>query len=340
MKAESLQEVYSAFGEKISKVYVVPLIRFNHPETDYLYLLYEKMLSENTYSILSLSVFGHFKPILSRLRNQETILHYHWLHFQDLKALTGMPWKLFCIWLYKLLGGNLVWTVHNLTPHDQKWLSLHNAIYKWMAKKADKIHIHCNIVKEEVAQAYNAEPEKIFTLPHPEYNLQRKSKDESITFLNTTFDIEINYSKSVFLMFGNISEYKGIPEVIELFKSEFKDAQLIIAGPIKKGNDELAAEIRGLMSDSSNIILVPDFIQDEQIPFFFGASDAAVFNFRTILTSGTVKMAESFDKAIIAPNKGCLSEYSSNTKFHLFNNKQELTQSIKKVIATLPYEEN
>ena len=143
MEAKSLTELYSQVNKHFSKVFVVPLIRLKFPKTDYLYLFYKDILaSSGEISINSISVFGHYKFVYEAIINKDTILHYHWLEFQNGKALLGMPYKLLCIGLFKLLGGNIVWTIHNLTPHDRKYLKFHKLIHKWMAKKASLLHVH------------------------------------------------------------------------------------------------------------------------------------------------------------------------------------------------------
>lgn len=133
MKASSLEEVYTSVNPEANIIYVVPLIRYSHKKSDYLYLLYEELIEADKYRIESVSVFNHFKLITGKLTQKNAILHYHWLEFQDLKSLLGMPWKLCCVFLFKLLGGNIVWTLHNEYPHDQKYLKLHSFyIRKWL----------------------------------------------------------------------------------------------------------------------------------------------------------------------------------------------------------------
>lgn len=111
MEATSLDEIYASVNVDAKTIYVVPLIRYSLKRSDYLYLLYEELLNGEKYTIESISVFNHFKLVVAILKNKNAILHYHWLEFQDLKSLLGMPWKIACIYLFKKLGGNIVWKI-------------------------------------------------------------------------------------------------------------------------------------------------------------------------------------------------------------------------------------
>lgn len=50
------------------------------------------------------------------------------------------------------------------------------------------------------------------------------------------------------------------------------------------------------------------WIEDEDYQFFFGACDAVVFPFKSILTSGSVMLALSFGKPVVVPRLGCLPD--------------------------------
>src|SRR5690554_1644881 len=159
MKVQSLEEVYESVDSQAKVIYVVPLIRFSHKKTDYLYLLYQSLINSDKYSIQTISVLHHFKLITGILKNRHAILHYHWLELQDLKSLLGMPWKMFCIWLFRVFGGKIVWTIHNEFPHDQKYLWLHAFLHRRMAAWSAKLHVHCksavNIMKERLRVSEN-----------------------------------------------------------------------------------------------------------------------------------------------------------------------------------------
>ncbi|MBO6524494.1 MAG: hypothetical protein JJ971_11750 [Balneolaceae bacterium] len=330
MEVSSLKELYSKVSEHVETVFVVPLIRYSFPKTDYLFLLYKDIIDDPDITIESISVFAHFQFVLKSLFSKNTILHYHWLEFQDIKSLLGMPYKLLCIVLYSLFGGSVVWTVHNLKPHNQKLPNLHLKIHKWMAKRSSLIHVHSENSVHLVSKFYDVAPNKIFVFKHPEFPADIKpQKAERVEFLSFYGDGRTDLTPPVFLVFGGLSEYKGIREVIEIFLSQSNDFTLIIAGYVKKGQESLHRFIVQKTIDDSRVLYIPSFIPEEHYSLLLNSVDICIFNYNEILSSGAAQMALSYQKRIIAPNKGDLMELKNHTNVSLFETRNEMLNFIK-----------
>ena len=333
MEISSLKELYSGINKHIETVFVVPLIRFDFPKTDYLFLLYRDLIKEKKINIVSISVFAHFKFVLSAILNRKTILHYHWLEFQDFKSLIAMPYKLLCILLYRLFGGDIIWTVHNLKPHDKKYLSLHLRIHTWMANLASVVHVHAASSVPVVSNTYTIPSDKIRVLKHPDFPAEILHRETAQNELLSLYgDGRSELSNPVFLIFGGISEYKGIRDIIGLLSEMKNDFTLIIAGYVKPGQESLHNFIIEYTIDDPRVIYVPSFIPEEHYSFLFNASDICIFNYSEILTSGGVKMAQAYNKQIIAPNYGELKELKKQPNVSLFDSKKELQALIIQAI--------
>tara|TARA_R110002124_G_scaffold261859_2_gene427832 strand:+ start:3746 stop:4762 length:1017 start_codon:yes stop_codon:yes gene_type:complete len=335
MKVKSLCDIYTSLGFSEGTIFVVPLINFTHSDSDYLYQLYKPLLELQEYQIQNVTIFDHFKFVVSAIISKKVLLHYHWLEFQDLKSMMGMPWKLLCILLFKLFGGTLVWTVHNLEPHDQKWLPAHLKMHRWMGKKSDAVHIHCSSSADLVSKKFAVNKVKLYTYPHPLFPAKEIQKSESIEFINRKFKSDIKYETPVLLFFGNISEYKRIENILDIIEDEKFNVQVLIAGPIKKGQKTLLNRLKVRSKEQDYITLIPDFISDQETPYLFGASDLCFFNYKKILTSGAVAMALSYKKSIIAPDIGCLSELNSYSNVQLFSSELEKKAYLTSAISTL-----
>ena len=335
MEISSLKELYSGLNKHISTVFVVPLIRYRFPKTDYLYLLYKNLIDENEINIESISVFAHFRFVLKVIVNRNTLLHYHWLEFQDFKSLLGMPYKLLCIGLYKLFGGDIIWTVHNLKPHDKKYLSLHLRIHKWMARIASLIHVHSPLSVPLVSDMYGVSPEKIHVLRHPDFPAkiipQETARKE---FLSVYGDGRSELKGPVCLIFGGISEYKGIRKIIELFSKQTFGFTLIIAGYVKKGQESLHNYIVEKTIDDTKVLYIPSFIPEKDYPLLLNTADVCIFNYEEILSSGGVKMAQAYRKKVIAPNAGDLRELKDDETVLLFDSIEELESLITSIPET------
>ena len=326
MEVSSLTELYQRLHKPFDKVFVVPLIRYGFKKTDYLYLLYKDLIESNKKPFIeNISVFGHYRFVLGALLSRNTVLHYHWVEFQDLRSLSAMPYKLFCIFLYKLLGGTIVWTVHNKVPHDKKYLGLHLKIHKWLAKKADLIHVHSNTAAGIISDFLSIEKDKIIILQHPSFPSEVIPDDESpAKFLDRYGYHTFKPDATVFLSFGAISEYKGLREIIEILKQQDKPFTFIMAGYIKKKQEELHRYIVDQTIEDERFVYINTFIPEKDLPYLFGLTDVCVFNYDEILTSGGVEMARSYGKKIIAPAMGGLLEYRNEKNFSLFSTSAEL----------------
>ncbi len=336
MPEHSLIRQYAKLEDNLSTLFVVPLIRFSQPETDYLYNLYRTCLesadAQTQYvKIKSLSVFAHYRFVWARMTGQPVLLHYHWLEFQDVKAAAGMVWKLFCLLLYKLLGGKLVWTIHNKKPHRGKWLTLNYFVRRWMARRADKLHVHCESVIPGLSQYFQVPSQKFFVHPHPRFPAHIYDRDKAISSLRKHYDLPVDTQQRLFLMFGNIARYKRIGEVINLFENLPSSNRLLVAGKVKKGNGNYFASIRKMADRQKNIHLVDRHIPEEHISWFFNGVDYLIYNHRHLIVSGVVELARSYKKEIIAPRAGCLQEMESRSNLLLFDNQDELRDHLRSV---------
>jgi len=325
---EKLQSMYRELTpdtDQMVDLFVVPLIRFQYKESDYLYLLYKEFIEnpESRFKIHSTSVWQHWSFVWRAVRNPATILHYHWLESTDLKSLTGMAYKLLCIILFQKLGGSIVWTVHNKLPHDDRFEWLNLKICSSMARRADRIHVHCSFAAEEISRFYNQPISKFRVIPHPAYPKTSIPRAKAIRMLNKKHDLQLRDEQKIFLMFGNISSYKQIDKVVEIFARMDQDKVLIIVGPVKKGQMSHYRNIRSLAEKAGNVRLIPHFIPENEVPLYHNACHCVVFNYSEILTSGGVALAQSYNCPIIAPNLGCIQELQYDN-LYLFTCQEEL----------------
>ncbi|OGU77759.1 MAG: hypothetical protein A2V93_10815 [Ignavibacteria bacterium RBG_16_34_14] len=335
MKESSLLDEYQKLSPGIAKIFVLPQIPEVNKNTSYLYQLYEEFLNDSSsIKIESFNAKSLPRIFLSRLKAEKSILHYHWFEFEDLKSFIGINWKLFWIILYKLFGGKIIWTVHNRYPHPNKYLYLNKKIRRQLARLADKLHVHCESAIDLVTDILNIEKEKFFVVKHPIFPSDIFEKDKAVEMLNKKyFHNHLSINDKIFLMFGSIAEYKGIKEVIEIFNKLDNKNKLIIAGFIKKGNQNYFNELKNL-SDNKKTFLEGSIIPDEDVPYFLNSADYVIFNYKDILTSGGVVLAMSYKKNIVVPSLGCLKELrDEQVKFFEVNkrSRENLTNIIIKL---------
>jgi hypothetical protein len=188
MNESSLLNEYQKLFPGVKKVFVLPQIPEVNKNTSYLYQFYKDILKDSSpVKVVSFNASSLPRIFLSRLKNEKSILHYHWFEFEDLKSFIGIKWKLFWIILFKILGGKIVWTIHNYHPHHHKFIYLNNKVRRLLAKFADRLHIHCESEINSVAEILSTEKEKFFVVKHPDFIAEIIEKNKAVKKLNERY---------------------------------------------------------------------------------------------------------------------------------------------------------
>ncbi len=254
--------------------------------------------------------YGFFAVLRSVKRYwKPDILHVHWPHpflVGNSKFMTMIKSIDFIceLFLLKLLGIKIIWTVHNIVDHEGKFKSLELSFNKFLAALCDRLIVHCTSAKAEVTKVYHKSASSIVVISHGNYIGRYKNV---ITVPEARDELKLGAEDTVFLNFGFIRPYKGVPDLISAFKKlNHPHAKLLIAG--KPYDNEIAAHILDSCKDNENIKNILEFIPDEDIQIYMNAADLIVFPFKDILTSGSVILAMSFGKPVIAPQAGCITD--------------------------------
>lgn len=313
---EKLLLIYREVLPSVQRIGVYPNITASSKQNPYLSLLYKEFPIE-TYSPSPLRPTYLFFP-------KSTLIHYNWLECKDFRGVVVLFIKLIPLFLFMIFGGKVIWTVHNHAPHHGKLPRLNNTLRSLFAKCCSQILVHSQAACEATITRFNILPGKILIIKHPLYPVKRISMDAATKKLEKLIPIT---QRPVFLMYGYIAKYKGIKEVVNLFKTS--DATLIVAGKVKE--QSYFEEIQANASKSDNIILIPRFITTEEEQALFSYVDGALFNFTTILTSGSLMLAGSYGTPIITqPFKSAIPDEFQVTTFETLD---ELSQIIKRYNA-------
>jgi glycosyltransferase involved in cell wall biosynthesis len=327
MGTKQLTEIYRELLPGISKLYVVPHIERFSAHNNYLKLLYNDLLAKS--SPITVQSFSFIPPsiVLRRLMGEQSVVHHHWFECSDFPGFLKILWKLFILGAYRMCGGKIVWTIHNRQPHHQQWRVANRLLRNIWSRYPHRYHVHCQSIINELAAHFAIPKQRFFVVPHPPYPVVKMEKEKAFKhLLNHYPEIPFNPKRPIYLMFGYIAPYKRIAEIAEIFATELKDRQLLIAGAVKSDGAAEAKRIRALKAP--NVILIDRHIPDEHLPYFFNSASAAVFNFKDILASGSVELAKNYGLALFLPRMGCLNEISGTNIYH-FSNRDELKNQIK-----------
>lgn len=247
------------------------------------------------------------------LTGRYDVLHLHW---PDSHLLSGSWWSAlakharFALLLayMRLRGTRIVWMMHNLKPHDRNHRLSAWLFPLWFPRACTHLIALTAHGLESGRRMYPALARKpAAVVPHGHY---RDEYPPAPTRAASRDRLGLPRDRFTFLFFGNIRRYKNVPLLIRAFRSmPGHDVQLLIAG--SPGHAVDAAEIRRLAGDDERIHLKLGFIPDEDVPAFMGAADVVVLPFDSILNSGSVLLALSFNRVVLAPRLGALPEIHS-----------------------------
>lgn len=239
------------------------------------------------------------------------ILHLHWIEPFISGASPIARWArasrlIFCLLVLRLAGTTIIWTPHNLVSHEDVDRKTERTVRRIVARLAHRLIAHSEASANEMVSAYDLPKRKIFVISHGNY---RGVYGETIERRLSKRRLGLSPDGHMFLFFGVLRPYKGIPALIrawQLFARDQGDCVLFIVG--KPGYEGCEASLRALAAGSSNIHFVFDFVPDEYVARYFSAADFAVFPFESITTSGSVSLALSFSVPVIAPRFPQLEE--------------------------------
>lgn len=325
----------------LKTLYVAPRPQNKRPETDYLTLLYRNLQSSSSSRELKIEFLSASQFIrlvsLSRIDPAQVLLHLHWMEFQRIKSAIGFLFKWLCVIIYLRRGGRIIWSVHNLFPHQGKWIKSNLFISRWLANKATAILLHCKSIAPQVSDSFQVDEHKFVVIPHVSYPLERISQVEAHTLLHSQFKLDLSEDKPTFLLFGQISSYKQIPETVLSILTEVSNCRLIVAGRVMSDGKKDALLLKKYHEEHPELILLFQSIDDEAIRALFSISDATILNYKAILDSGVFHLARSLKTPIIARSIGCFSEWSESPDVFLFQNEKEMIRHAKSITDLKTY---
>ena len=232
------------------------------------------------------------------------IVHVHWPAFSLPRRLPfsrrlSLLWFRFCIGTIRLLRYRLIWTVHNVVPHEHE-TSDDVAAARRIALTADAKIVHASQTLDQMA-GLGLDTTGVSVIPHGNYlgaypAFERPSQSRA--------RLSIEAEEFMVLFFGNIRPYKGVNSLLEAFlAADLERGRLVVAGECLDRRSFLA--IPG--ADDPRVSLHLDVVPDDRVATYYQAADVVCLPFASVTSSGSVILALSFGKPIIAPRLGALT---------------------------------
>jgi len=237
-------------------------------------------------------------------------VHIHWpSQFYDYsgrsRTIYGFAIFLFILVLARWRGARLVWTVHNLYPHEPCIIPRLDIWARHLLVRAASIFfVYGRAAAAEVAAEFPATRDRIVVIDHGHFIGYYPS---TIERQEARARLGLDERGGVFLFFGLCKPYKNLEGLIEAFSRLREGATLVIAGNFQDTGYE--SRIRTLLAPlGTRVLLHAGYVRNEDVQIYFKACDVVVAPFLRILNSATAILALSFGRPFVGPAFGPLRE--------------------------------
>jgi glycosyltransferase involved in cell wall biosynthesis len=243
------------------------------------------------------------------------VLHLHWTQLRWLgpRLLRTAAIASYFAQLRALQRGGtrIVWTIHNLVPHECDDPGAELVFLARLAETVDACIVHSESARDEVVASVaslggsaSAIAAKLRVVPHGNYiGCYRPARTREAERAR----LGIADDETVFAFVGQVRDYKNVDGLARAFRTaDLPRARLLIRG--RPRGDAVDRAVRDACADDPRIDYRAEFLADDELAATLLASDAVALPYHDCLTSGAALLAMSFGKAIVAPDRGCFRE--------------------------------
>lgn len=235
------------------------------------------------------------------------------LHWPDDFLSYASPWTALAYVAAELLlmaqararGVRIVWTIHDLGPHESPhpWLErLFWPLFLPMIDGYITLSEHARDAARRRFPSLCAVPGRV--VPHGHYRPaypvpppKTQARDE--------WGLPADAPVPVYV--GRIRPYKNVERLVAAFhRLESEAARLVVAG--NPSSNMLADRVRTVAAADPRVQLALRFLPEEEMASVVSAADLVVLPYDDILHSGTALLALSFNRPVLVPAEGAMGE--------------------------------
>ena len=205
-------------------------------------------------------------------------------------------WDLATLPVLKHSARPFVLCLHDAEPHPGDRYPLRAKAMEWQVNTSDALIVMSDHVADAAHSLYHYPRERIFKIPHGRFDFTGVENHARIFPEARPFRL---------LFLGRITEYKGLPLLLEAYRTLLASQRtfsLTIAG-----SGDLGAA-RGLIERLPNIELINEWLSDDEIAQCLQNADAIVLPYIEASQSGVAAAAFSAGLPVIATPIGGLTE--------------------------------
>jgi glycosyltransferase involved in cell wall biosynthesis len=222
------------------------------------------------------------------------VLNLNWLPFNNLLEMRLVRGT--C----RLLGIEMVWTVHNLSPHSVQFGSREadDTAMRYVMDWSRELVVHSERTKVEFQGLFGSS-RPVNVVPLANYLELIRTADPQSSRRKLGFPED----KVMVLMLGPSRWNKGVRSFLSVVSKLPDDYIGVLAGGCRNN------EIRDLIttyqrSQPQKFVVRLEHLTEEEVAEYYAASDIFFMPFEDITTSGTIMEAISQGKAVVSTDKG------------------------------------
>lgn len=201
-------------------------------------------------------------------------------------------------------GTRLVWTVHNVLPHECRWAEPEEKLRQWFADHASMVHVMGAGTADLVEPHYRL-PDDGRTVPigHPSYV---GVYPDHVERAEARYELGLPADAKVAAKIGSIRAYKGTDVMVDALRRLDDDWRFVVAG--KPIDDDADRTVEELMYAEPRLEVWPRHVETEEMQLFLRAADLVVLPYLDGLNSGVCPLAMTFGRPLVVAASGNLPE--------------------------------
>lgn len=232
---------------------------------------------------------------------------------------------------YVDLGGKVVWTIHNIKPHEWRFTGTFLSLRKDLAALSSLILVHSQHAASMLqAQIGAADMSKVRVLAHPTYFDVYEPAEKTIELAG-----QPPAHPRTLLYFGLVRAYKGIPEMLRKLPHEFMvkhDLALRICGhPMRAESflDDLLAQCDARPEIECRLESIPT----PEVADLLRSCAGLILPYHKVLTSGVAVLSLTLGVPTVAPKTPAMEELFPESSHHLLFNPRSSNDLRRAVLA-------
>ena len=244
-------------------------------------------------------------PHFARLSSSVSV-HFHWINWvigdaeDAASARTKADGFLARVDRFREAGGKVAWTVHNVHPHDARYVEEELALQQGLADRADAVHLMASSTEEAMDGVLSFDADKAVVVPHPSYV---GAYENFVPRQDARAALGIAADETVFVLFGALKSYKGLHQALDSFRELRRRDPGTRRRLLVAGHPDTTEDVRRFVercATDPDVLIEPRRVPGNRTQYYLNAADVGLVPYTRSLNSGAALLYLSFGLPVLA----------------------------------------